>query len=110
MGVTLDQIGEQGWISLLSPEDRERSVESWNNALRTGESFQTESSFKTRDGSKRWYHCRAIPVRDSSGRIVRWFGSCSDIHDQKIAAECPPKQQGGIAAGERSAEAVQYRL
>ena len=87
MGVTLDQIGEQGWISLLSPEDRERSIESWNNALRTGESFQTESLFKTRDGSKRWYHCRAIPVRDSSGRIVRWFGSCSDIHDQKIAAE-----------------------
>ena len=87
-GFTLEQTGHEGWTYFLAPEDREPCLEKWKTAIQSGETFQSECRFKTphKEGYQ-WYTCRAIPIRDSKGRILRWFGSCTDIHEQKLAAD-----------------------
>ncbi len=87
-GFTLEQIGQQGWMHFLDPEIRETCLEKWKQSLDSGEAFEAEARFNTPNkDDHRWYTCRAVPVRDSNGRIIRWFGSCTDIHKQKLAAE-----------------------
>ena len=87
-GFTLEQTGHEGWTFFLAPEDREDCLGKWKAAVASGETFQSECRFKTphKEGH-RWYTCRAVPIRDSAGRIIRWFGSCTDIHEQKLAAD-----------------------
>ncbi len=87
-GFTLEQTSGQGWTYFLDPDDRGACLENWNRSLQSGEIFQAECRLKTphKEGH-RWYNCRAIPMRDSEGRIIRWFGSCSDTHEQKLAAD-----------------------
>jgi PAS domain S-box-containing protein len=86
IGANLASTEGQGFHYFLHPEDRERCVAEWNKALIEGEVFQTECRLR---GPKctRWYICRAIPVRSADGRILRWFGSCTDIDEQKQATE-----------------------
>jgi PAS domain S-box-containing protein len=76
--------GEEGWMSLLHTEDVQLGLARWQEARESGAMYQVESRF--RDRSKegyRWYLNRALPVRDAAGNIVRWFGTCTDIDDQK---------------------------
>jgi len=87
-GWSVDEIREKGWTYFLSPEDRKPTLEKWNKALAVGETFQSECRLETsREQGPRWHTCRAVPVRDSNGNILRWFGSCTDIHEQKVAAD-----------------------
>jgi PAS domain S-box-containing protein len=86
IGADLASTEGQGFHYFLHPEDRERCFGEWKKALDEGGVFQTECRLR---GPKctRWYICRAIPVRSADGRILRWFGSCTDIDEQKKAAE-----------------------
>ena len=87
-GLTYEQARGEGWNILLHPEDRERSIERWQEALRTGEPYNIEYRFRrASDGMYRWFLGRALPQRDADGRIMKWFGTCTDIHDQKLAEE-----------------------
>lgn len=73
--------------SIVHPEDRERNKELWEQATRTGQAYEIEYRFLRTDGMYRWHLGRAIPIRDAHGKIIKWFGTCTDIHDQKEAAE-----------------------
>lgn len=86
IGANLAATQGQGFHYFLHPDDRERCAGEWKKAIAEGGVFQTECRLR---GPKcaRWYICRAIPVRSVDGRIVRWFGSCTDIDEQKKAAE-----------------------
>jgi PAS domain S-box-containing protein len=87
-GLTLESAGLQGWTYFLDPEDRERCLDVWQRSLLTGETFQTECRFRKGDSAKpRWYTCRAVPIRAADGHILRWFGSCTDVHEQREATE-----------------------
>jgi PAS domain S-box-containing protein len=87
-GFTLQQTGDSGWAHFLAEEDRKTCLDKWSHSLQTGETFQVEVRLKTsKDSQYRWYTCRAVPIRDASGKILRWFGSCTDINDQRLAAE-----------------------
>lgn len=77
---------DSGWHRLVHPDDRDVVLGQWNSALSRGSIFQTECRLGTPDAS-RWHLCRAIPVRGPDGAIVRWFGSCTDIHDQRETAD-----------------------
>ena len=59
----------------------------WRHSLETGEPYQIEYRLRSADGSYRWTLGRALPLRDESGAIVRWFGTCTDIHEQTLANE-----------------------
>ncbi len=75
------------WHTLLHPEDREAYLERWAAAMKSGETFETQSRLKHMpDGTYRWFLCRAVPLRSSKGAIVRWFGSCTDIQEQMNSA------------------------
>jgi PAS domain S-box-containing protein len=76
------------WEQVIHPDDFENSMSRWTAAISNGDSFQIEYRFKDRlTGAYRWHLGRALPVRDSSGRIIRWLGTCTDIDDQKRAQE-----------------------
>jgi PAS domain S-box-containing protein len=86
-GLTLEETKGTGWNHVLHPDDQQRSWEVWSESLRTGKDYEIEYRFRRYDGEYRWFLGRAFPLRDCNGQIIRWFGSCTDIHDQKIALE-----------------------
>jgi PAS domain S-box-containing protein len=82
------QGGDESWKPILHPEDLQKCVDTWYGAVRSGRAYQIEYRFWDRKtGTYRWHLGRALPVRDQHGDVVRWFGSCTDIDDQKRAQE-----------------------
>lgn len=77
----------EGWNGMFHPEDQERAWERWRHALRTGEPYEIEYRLRDAEGKYRWTLGRALPIRDSDGNITRWFGTCTDIHEQKLLME-----------------------
>ncbi|MGB3655473.1 MAG: PAS domain S-box protein, partial [Rivularia sp. (in: cyanobacteria)] len=87
-GMTLEQTQGWGWEPVLHPEDVQMCVDVWSESVRTGNEYSIEYRFRrAKDGEYRWFLGRAIPLRNENGQIVKWFGSCTDIHDQKCAQE-----------------------
>ena len=86
-GLTLEQLRGWNWQPTFHPEDLPRCLELWTRSVATGEPFEIEFRQRRADGAFRWHLTRALALRDDSGRITKWFGSCIDIHDQKGAQE-----------------------
>jgi PAS domain S-box-containing protein len=86
-GITPEQ-NARGWPDLvLHPDDRERCMAEWTRCLREGAAYEVEVRNRRHDGEYRWFLTRASPIRDAEGHITAWFGSTTDIHDRKQAAE-----------------------
>lgn len=83
LGLEFEKTCGDGWANSLHPEDRERARLRWAVALETGEPYEIEYRFRRHDGEYRWFLGRALPVRDKSGKITRWYGTCTDIDEQK---------------------------
>jgi PAS domain S-box-containing protein len=86
-GVPVGTTDGEGWNDMFHPDDRERAREMWQHSLTTGEPYEIEYRLKHHTGGYRWTLGLALPIRDADGNIVRWFGTCTDIHQTKIAAE-----------------------
>jgi PAS domain S-box-containing protein len=85
-GVTLDDAVRLGWDQVLHPDDRERSFGAWNDAAESGSILEVEHRLRrAADGCYRWHLVRAVPMRSASGVHTTWFGTCTDIEDQKRA-------------------------
>ena len=84
-GSTAEQAAGEGWNCFFHPDDQERAWAKWRHSLRTGEGYDIEYRCRRQDGVYRWFLGRALPIRDASGQIVRWFGTCTDIEEQKQA-------------------------
>ena len=69
------------------PDDWPKASAAWRHSLETGEPYEIEHRLRRHDGEYRWMIARAVPVRDSAGEIVRWFGTAVDIHDLYAASE-----------------------
>ncbi|RCJ41375.1 histidine kinase [Nostoc punctiforme NIES-2108] len=84
IGLTFEQILEQGWISAVHPDDIQAAQSLWNNTVDCGSSYRHEYRFKrASDRSYRWHLVLGLPLKDQQGHVVKWFGTCTDIHDQK---------------------------
>ena len=79
--------GTEVWNRLLHPDDQARARERWAHSLRTGEFYEIEYRFKRHDGAYRWFLAQARPIYDAAGAISRWFGTCTDIHEQRMLKE-----------------------
>ena len=77
----------EGWNDMFHPEDQQRAWEVWRHSLETGEPYHIEYRLRHNSGIYRWVLGRALPMRDTTGRIIRWFGTCTDIHETKLAQE-----------------------
>jgi PAS domain S-box-containing protein len=87
MGLGLEQLRGEGWQSMLHPEEREQVLEAWRESVLNGTPYEQEERHRSADGQYRWFLVRAVPLRDEAGRIVRWFGTNTDIEDRKQAEE-----------------------
>jgi PAS domain S-box-containing protein len=76
-----------GWMDYLHAEDRDPTILLWTISIKLGKPFEMEHRFIGHDGEYRWFHSRAIPVRNPAGEIERWVGIGSDIQSQKEAAQ-----------------------
>lgn len=86
-GVAPGSTDGEGWAALFHPDDQPEAWRRWRHSLVTGEPYEVEYRLRRADGVYRWTLGRALPVRDSDGAILRWIGTCTDIHDQKLIAE-----------------------
>jgi PAS domain S-box-containing protein len=86
-GVAEGSTDGEGWNGMFHPEDQDRAWARWRHSLTTGEPYEIEYRLRHHSGAYRWTLGRALPVRDADGQIVRWVGTCTDIHEQKQIAE-----------------------
>lgn len=86
-GLNFDQTKDKGWSLTLHPDDYERTINIWQHSLQTGDVYEIEYRMRRHDGQYRWFLARALPMRNEERTITKWFGTCTDIHDQKMAAD-----------------------
>ncbi len=75
------------WSGMFHAEDQQRAWDRWRHCLETGEPYEIEYRLRHRSGEYRWVLGRAMPMHDQDGQIVRWMGTCTDIHEQMAIAE-----------------------
>lgn len=78
-----DQLGS-GWMAQLHPDDVPVVQKAWGASVAIGQPLDTEFRIRRHDGMYRWFQTRARALRDAEGRVVKWFGTNSDIHDRKM--------------------------
>jgi PAS domain S-box-containing protein len=79
---------DMGWQIMVHPDDVQHCLERWTAAVHNGDSYEVEYRLRRgSDNSYRWHLGRALPLRDRSGAIIKWFGTCTDIDDRKRAEE-----------------------
>jgi PAS domain S-box-containing protein len=101
------ELVESGWTHVVHPEDLPRMLERWQEALQTGKPYENELRFRRAlDGAYRWHLTRALPMTNRRREVVKWFGSNTDIDDQKRAEEA---QRFLVDAGAVLAGSLDYR-
>ena len=93
------------WGPHLHAADLDATLAAWALALEQGTPFQVQCRFTRADGAHRWFIARALPLRDDSGRVMRWIGTCTDVDDQKQADE----ERSRLLTSERAARAEAER-
>jgi PAS domain S-box-containing protein len=86
-GLELQDLRGDGWQTMLHPDDRDRVLNAWRESVVNGTPFEQEERHRGADGRYRWFLARGVPLRDEEGRIVRWYGTNTDIEDRKQAEE-----------------------
>lgn len=81
-GLSVPESIGSGWENPFHPDDMPETLKRWNHSLKTGDEYSIEYRCRRFDGAWRWMLGRALPLRDNkTGKILKWFGTCTDIHD-----------------------------
>lgn len=84
-GIPISTSLQDNWITAIHPEDLQRCIEAWQFAIETGGDYLIEFRIiRQSDQSYRWHLVHAKPIRDEAGRIIKWYGAATDIHDRKL--------------------------
>jgi len=106
-GMPFNEIKGWAWTAAIHPQDITNLQERWRTALVRSSSFEAEARVRRADGCYRWFLIQATPLRDSGGRIIRWYGTNTDIEELKRAQEELQKQTSRLdELFEQSPEAV----
>jgi PAS domain S-box-containing protein len=108
-GVPEDAQVGSAWIQQVHPDDRPRVQAAWAEATSHGGPYEVEFRIRRADGVYRWFQTRAVPVRDSTGAIVKWFGSNTDVEDSKQAENKLAAQLERLALLDRITRAIGER-
>jgi len=81
------------WMDALHPDDREPTRQFWTESVAGRQPYDVEYRIRRSDGTYGWFKTRGTPIRDSDGRIVKWFGTCTDITDRKRAEQTLKEQE-----------------
>ena len=86
-GTTLEDMRGSGWSLVHHPDHRERVLEKFGRHMESGEAWEDTFPLRGADGRYRWFLSRAVPIRDEEGRIVRWFGTNTDVTEPRFMTE-----------------------
>lgn len=86
-GVPVGSTDGEAWNGVFHPEDQDHAWGVWLHSLSSGEPYEITYRLRHRSGEYRWTLGRALPLRNEKGEIVRWIGTCTDIHEAKMMAE-----------------------
>lgn len=86
-GLTLEESLGAGWSKPFHPEDQPIALHAWQNAVTNNATYSLECRLRRADGEYRWWLIRGVPSFNLQGKIIKWFGTCTDIHDLKINLE-----------------------
>jgi PAS domain S-box-containing protein len=100
-GLSAEQACGWGWGAAIHPDDVRSMADYWQAALESGQRVDVETRMRRWDGEYRWFLLRADPLRDESGRIIKWYGTNTDIEDRKRAEEELQRSQAFLAEGQR---------
>ncbi|MEH2202252.1 PAS domain S-box protein [Nostoc sp.] len=84
-GQSLAETENGGWIDAVHPEDRDRTAEVWGAAVANRSLYQIEYRIRSKDGNYRYFWVCGTPVLEEDGTVREWIGTCTDIHDRKVA-------------------------
>ncbi|HYO74754.1 MAG TPA: PAS domain-containing protein [Archangium sp.] len=104
-GMAPNSTAGEGWRLPFHPEDVPEASRRWRHSVATGEPYEVEYRCRRHDGVYRWFLGRAHPVRDASGRIIKWFGTCTDIDDQRRTTD---SMQLLVEAGSLLGSSLEY--
>jgi len=109
-GTTFEEMEGWGWQKVHHPDHVERVTEKFRHHVQTGEIWEDTFPLQGKDSQYRWFLSRAIPIRDESGKVVRWFGTNTDVTEQRNAQEALQELTKTLESkvGQRTAE-LQYR-
>jgi PAS domain S-box-containing protein len=103
-----------GWKPLVHPQDWPYCKSRWETAVKTGESYENQHRLRRADGEYRWHMVAARPLRDAGGKVMKWFGTCTDVEDQVRATHAlsmgRARAQAGPANGRREQRRSEDRL
>jgi PAS domain S-box-containing protein len=83
-GTTPEQMENSGWMNVHDPEVLPEVLERWTAAIASGEAFDMEFPLRGKDAQFRIFLARAEPLRDATGKVVQWFGTNTDVHEQRL--------------------------
>jgi PAS domain S-box-containing protein len=97
-GLSAEQVRGAGWMKTVHQDDVDKMAMAWSAAVSSGQPFQHEfRCLRAADRAYRWCISRALPLRDESGRIIKWFGTVVDLHDWKEAQQALQMTQAELA-------------
>ena len=86
-GLTLEESYGEGWITPFHPDDRQRAWDAWQGATKQHDTYSLECRLRRADGVYQWWLIRGVPLLNANGEISKWFGTCTDIEQIKIAEQ-----------------------
>ena len=120
-GFSAERLLDEGWQNVVHPEDLTLAITRWTQALKTGEPYEVEFRLKLAGGSYAYHLARAVAQRSESGDIVRWFGTNTNIDEQREeqrrtralldeVAEVARESEQALIASRREKEAAEARI
>ncbi len=100
-GTTLEEMQGWGWKKVQDPDHVDRVVQRIQRSWDTGEPWEDTFPLRGKDGSYRWFLSRALPIRDEHGDVVRWFGTHTDVTEQREMANKITQQAEQLAGESR---------
>ncbi len=102
-GIPMAALKGMARADIIHPEDREQVMAKWTRCVETGEPYVNNLRLRRHDGVYRYFLARAVPIRDDRGKLQRWLGTATDIHDQKLAEDTLRRTEKLAATGRLAA-------
>jgi PAS domain S-box-containing protein len=83
-GTSADSGQSVHWLEFVHADDVDRIKADWMQSIQSGGGYEAEYRLRSKENTYRWFRSRAVPIRDLDGKIIKWYGTCSDIHDSKL--------------------------
>src|ERR1700756_5491275 len=103
-GLVLEEAFGRKWEAVLHPEDHTTVVADWHAATKNGQAMESEARVRRADGEYCWWFIRNVPLRDETGKLVRWYGTAIDVEDRKRAEQALRRSEAYLAEAHRLAK------